>query len=84
MQKIIVKGFTQILLTVCEATASSVAKYGFDEYTIKENIQCILISLASDNRKFHQMCILFRVTYMCVSVYLYCKCHMFDIQNEGL
>ena len=38
MQKIIVKGFTQILLTVCEATASSVARYGFDEDTIKENI----------------------------------------------
>ena len=42
---------------MCEATASSVARYGFDEDTIKENIQCILISLASDNRKFHQMCI---------------------------
>ena len=55
MQKIVVKGFTQILLTVCEAIASSVARYGFDEDTIKENIQCILISLANDNRKFHHI-----------------------------
>ena len=53
MQKIVVKGFTQILLTVCEATASSVPRYGFEEDTIKENIQCILISLANNNRKFH-------------------------------
>ena len=55
MQKIIVKGFTQILLTVSEATASSVARYGFDEDTMEENIQCILISLANDNRKFHHI-----------------------------
>ena len=37
MQKIVVKGFTQILLTVSEATASSVARYGFDEDIIEAN-----------------------------------------------
>ena len=59
---------------MCEATASSVARYGFDEDTIKENIQCILISLASDNRKFYQMCILNKVSGLricaCACVYI--------------
>ena len=50
MQKIVVKGFTQILLTVCEATASSVARYGFEEDTIEANIQFVLMPLfSSDN-----------------------------------
>ena len=41
MQKTVLKGFTQILLTASEATESSVARYGFDEDTIEANIQCI-------------------------------------------
>ena len=49
MQKIVVKGFTQILLTVCEATASSVARYGFKEDTIEANIQCVSMPLFSSD-----------------------------------
>ena len=54
---------------MCEATASSVARYGFDEDTIKENIQCILISLASDNRKFHNIFSGLRIC-ACACVYI--------------
>ena len=50
MQKTVLKGFIQILLTVSEAIASSVARYGFDEDTIEANIQCVLMPLfASDD-----------------------------------